>query len=175
MLYTFKSLVFVEGKEDTEGFKSWLVTLNDDKGLPVTIKDGRPDFYIAEAFIDNVFTSQKIDFTLLSDIAIVRALKNATFDCTVIYKKKGVEFTAQVNGGNVNLGTEKTPDWQPAVKGEKYTYQETGVIVDWGKHTHIMFTDSDLDKMEIKIEAAQDRAELQAMRVAAMKAQLEEK
>lgn len=145
MKHTFLSIALVAGVKENEGFSSWLVSLVNDKGLPVTIDEGRESFYLAEGYIDAAFKTKGIKVEHLETGDKYKALKNATFNCELVYKTKGEPFTALVAEGLVNTGTEAKPKWTVPVVGEDYIYQETGIMPNWSKANSLVFTDKDFD------------------------------
>lgn len=170
--YTFKTIAHVEAQQENEEFKSWLVTVKDEKGLQVTMKDGRDSFYLADGYVDNALTSKGIDRSYLEQSQVYTALKNATFTCSLIFKVKGETFVATASEGQVNTApANKAPKWVKAVKGETYTYQESGIIPDWSELNHIEFTDKDFAMLEQAVKQAKMDAILLEARLAKINAE----
>lgn len=141
----------VSTDEDYSGYK---LNLLDEKGLLVSHKNSS-FFYLSPTLVKASLRLEGIDVDLLTTRQVLKALKSAHIECTLLLKTKGTEFIADELTGQVKVGKA----WVDAKAGETYKVQEDGVEINYRKEFVIQFNDAILDELDavqqrIRVEQA---------------------
>ena len=151
--------IVVTSKETGEKFYS--LSLKNDKGIVVSHK-GKSTINLKESYVVNAIDVQGIpNPSLITSRQVNRALLRATIDCTLRTRNAGEEYIIEENFVSA-YNKQGKPIANPQV-GQKAYVLEDGVDIIYKEKSNIIFTEKDLDNLELKGIEAGVQAKLEAI------------
>ena len=144
MDYSINTISFIKS-EDFTGFRA---SLKNDKGLTVAHK-GNDTFYLTPKYVQALVNAEGIDATACTNRELVKIMKKAKVEASLLLKNAGEKFTADADTGMVMV------DGKPvqAEEGEEYVVFADGIELDYRKSILWHLDDAVLDAVDEKIEA----------------------